>query len=161
MRGTSDGLYDWDLLTGHVWYAARFREIIGYAEAEFPDTFSAFQNVLHPDDRALVLHKIRKHLENQVPLDVRCRVITGSGAYLWCRMRGQADRDAAGRPLRLAGSISDISAQIGAEDALSRSQDFYGTILDSLPLYIAYVDRDRARRLRKPAVSAVLSHAAR
>jgi PAS domain S-box-containing protein len=141
VRGTSDGLYDWDLLTGHVWYAARFREIIGYADGTFPDSFNAFQNVLHADDRALVLQKIRKHLENQMPLDVRCRVVSSAGRQIWCRMRGQADRDAAGRPLRLAGSISDISAQIAAEEALGRSQNFYGTILDSLPFYIAYVDR--------------------
>jgi PAS domain S-box-containing protein len=142
VRGTSDGLYDWDLLTGHVWYADRFREIIGYAQREFPDTFQAFQDVLHVEDRALVLGKIRVHLENQSALDVRCRVQTPDGAMLWCRMRGQAARDAAGRPLRLAGSISDISAQVDAEQALLRSQDFYGTILDSLPLYIAYADRD-------------------
>lgn len=142
VRGTSDGLYDWNLLTGHVWYAARFREIIGYPEVEFPDTFNAFQNVLHREDRSLVLGKIRLHLEKQTTLDVRCRVETRSGALIWCRMRGQADRDAAGRPLRLAGSISDISAQIEAEEALNRSQDFYGTILDSLPLFIAYADRD-------------------
>ena len=142
VRGTSDGLYDWDLLTGHVWYASRFREIIGYADAAFPDTFQALQNVLHADDRALVLNGIRQHLENQAPLDVRCRVTTGDGSTLWCRIRGQAERDAAGRPLRLAGSISDISAQITAEEALVRSQNFYGTILDSLPLYIAYLDRD-------------------
>jgi PAS domain S-box-containing protein len=44
--------------------------------------------------------------------------------------------------MRLAGSISDISAQIHAEEALNRSQDFYGTILDSLPLFIAYADQD-------------------
>lgn len=43
VRGTSEGLFDWDLLTGHVWYAARFRAIIGYDEREFPDTFVAFQ----------------------------------------------------------------------------------------------------------------------
>ncbi|HMN44012.1 MAG TPA: PAS domain-containing protein [Povalibacter sp.] len=142
VRGTSDGLYDWNLHTGHVWYADRFREIVGYGEEDFPDTFSAFQNVLHPDDRALVLHKIRRHLENQSPLDVRCRVVTRSGTALWCRMRGQAARDAAGRPLRLSGSISDVTAQIEAEAALGRSQNFYGTILDSLPLYVAYVDHD-------------------
>ncbi|HEY4370164.1 MAG TPA: PAS domain S-box protein [Steroidobacteraceae bacterium] len=142
VRGTSDGLYDWDLLTGHVWYAARFREIVGYPEAEFPNTFNAFQNALHADDRALVLGKIRSHLENQIRLDVRCRVTTRSGVVIWCRLRGEAERDAAGRPLRLAGSVSDISAQIDAEEALHRSQDFYGTILDSLPLFIAYADRD-------------------
>ena len=142
VRGTSDGLYDWDLLTGHVWYASRFREIVGYPEEEFPNTFHAFQNVLHGDDRVLVLGKIRAHLENQIRLDVRCRVTTRSGVVIWCRLRGEAERDAAGRPLRLAGSVSDISAQIDAEEALHRSQDFYGTILDSLPLFIAYADRD-------------------
>src|SRR5690606_36305667 len=97
----------------------------------------------HPDDRALVLSKIRAHLENQAKLDVRCRVNTRTGATIWCRLRGEAARDPAGRALRLSGSISDISAQIAAEEALSRSQDFYGTILDSLPLFIAYVDRDQ------------------
>jgi PAS domain S-box-containing protein len=142
VRGTSDGLYDWNLLTGHVWYAARFREIVGCGAADFPDTFNAFQNVLHADDRLRVLNKIRAHLENQVRLDMRCRVLTRSGGTLWCRLRGEAERDAAGRPLRLAGSVSDISAQIDAEEALSRSQSFYGTILDSLPLFISYADRD-------------------
>ncbi len=142
VRGTSDGLYDWDLLTGHVWYAARFREIVGYEEADFPDMFASFQNALHPEDRALVLSKIRAHLENQAKLDLRCRVNTRTGATIWCRLRGEAARDAAGRPLRLSGSISDISAQLEAEEALNRSQNFYGTILDSLPLFIAYVDRD-------------------
>lgn len=142
VHGTSDGLYDWDLHTGHVWYAQRFRQIVGYAENEFPDAFASFQNVLHPEDRSLVLGKIRSHLENHAKLDVRCRVRARSGLTLWCRLRGEAARDAAGRPLRLSGSISDISAQVDAEEALHRSQDFYGTILDSLPLFIAYTDRD-------------------
>jgi PAS domain S-box-containing protein len=141
IRGTSDGLYDWNLLTGHVWYASRFREIVGCADQEFPDTFQAFQNVLHPDDRSVVLGKIRAHLENQSRLDVRCRITRRGGAVVWCRLRGEAERDAAGRPYRLSGSLTDISAQMDAEKALSRSQDFYGTVLDSLPLFIAYADR--------------------
>ena len=140
VHGTSDGLYDWDLLTGHVWYAARFRQIVGYSEADFPDTFSAFQSIVFEEDRLRVLASIRGHLENRQPLDVRCRIKTGGGGLLWCRMRGEAERNAGGRPLRLAGSISDISAQVEAEQALSRTQDFYGTVLDSLPLFIAYAD---------------------
>jgi PAS domain S-box-containing protein len=139
--GTSDGLYDWDLLTGHVWYAARFREIVGYSDADFPDTFSAFQAIVDEADRGHVIGSIRAHLENRAPLDVRCRLKTASRKTLWCRMRGEAERNAGGRPLRLAGSISDISAQVEAEQALNRTQDFYGTVLDSLPLYIAYADR--------------------
>jgi PAS domain S-box-containing protein len=140
IRGTSDGLYEWDLLTGHVWYASRFRDIVGCGDAGFPNTFQAFQNVMHPDDRGGVLAKIRLHLENQSRLDLRCRVIARGGTIVWCRLRGEAERDASGRPTRLAGSLSDISAQIEAEKALSRSQDFYGTVLDSLPLFVAYAD---------------------
>jgi PAS domain S-box-containing protein len=142
IRGTSDGLYEWDLLTGHVWYASRFREIIGCSDVNFANTFQAFQNVLHQEDRAAVLSRIRAHLENQSRLDVRCRVVTRNGKIVWCRLRGEAERDASGRPTRLSGSLSDISAQIDAENALSRSQDFYGTVLDSLPLLVAYADRD-------------------
>jgi PAS domain S-box-containing protein len=140
VRGTSDGLYDWNLLTGHVWYASRFREIVGYETAEFPDAFVSFQQVLHAEDRSLVMGKIRAHLENQDRLDLRCRIVHRSGDVRWCRLRGQAERDAAGRPARLSGSLTDISDQIDAEDALTRSQDFYGTVLDALPLLIAYVD---------------------
>ncbi|MBL8269025.1 PAS domain-containing sensor histidine kinase [Steroidobacter sp.] len=142
IRGTSDGLYEWDLLTGHVWYASRFRDIIGCGDVNFANTFQAFQNVLHADDRIAVLTKIRAHLENQSRLDTRCRVVTRQGNIVWCRLRGDAERDASGRPTRLAGSLSDISAQIDAEKALSRSQDFYGTVLDSLPLFVGYADRD-------------------
>ncbi len=142
IRGTLDGLYEWDLLTGHVWYASRFRDIIGCADVNFANTFQAFQNVLHAEDRVSVLGKIRAHLENQSRLDTRCRVVTRKGNIVWCRLRGEAERDASGRPTRLAGSLSDISAQIDAEKALSRSQDFYGTVLDSLPLFVAYADRD-------------------
>jgi PAS domain S-box-containing protein len=122
VHGTSDGLYDWDLLTGHVWYAARFREIVGYSAAEFPDTFNAFQSVVFEADRVRMLTSIRAHLENRQPLDVRCRIRTGSGTLMWCRMRGEAERSAGGRPLRLAGAISDISAQVDAEQALRQSQ---------------------------------------
>jgi PAS domain S-box-containing protein len=142
IRGTLDGLYEWDLLTGHVWYASRFRDIIGCGDVNFANTFQAFQNVLHAEDRVAVLSKIRAHLENQSRLDTRCRVVTRKGNIVWCRLRGDAERDASGRPTRLAGSLSDISAQIEAEKALTRSQDFYGTVLDSLPLFVAYADRD-------------------
>ena len=140
VHGTSDGLYDWDLVTGHVWYAARFRAIVGYAEHDFPDTFAAFQSIVHEADRALVVASIRAHLENRTVLDVRCRIRNASGQQLWCRLRGQAERNAGGHPMRLAGSISDIGAQVEAEAAVTHSRYFYGTILDSLPLYVAYAD---------------------
>jgi len=142
VAGTSDGLFDWDLATGYVWYAPRFREQLGYDSHEFNETFTALQRVLHDEERVTVLTKIRGHLEQRTPLDLRCRVLCKSGEYRWFRLRGSAERDAAGRPRRLSGSIRDISGQIDAEQALHRSEDFYSAILDALPLTVAYLDRD-------------------
>ncbi|HTE43163.1 MAG TPA: PAS domain-containing protein, partial [Steroidobacteraceae bacterium] len=142
VAGTSDGLFDWDLVTGYVWYAPRFREQLGYSEQELNDTFTAFQRVLHDEERLTVLSKIRSHLEQRTQLDLDCRVRCKSGEYRWFRLRGNAERDAAGRPRRLSGSIRDISGQIDAEQALHRSEDFYSTILDALPVTVAYIDRN-------------------
>jgi PAS domain S-box-containing protein len=99
------------------------------------------QRVLHDEERVTVLTKIRAHLEQRAPLDLRCRVLCKSGEYRWFRLRGSAERDAAGRPRRLSGSIRDISGQIDAELALHRSEGFYSAVLDSLPLTVAYIDR--------------------
>jgi PAS domain S-box-containing protein len=141
VAGTSDGLFDWDLVTGYVWYAPRLREQLGYNEHEFNETFTALQRVLHDDERISVLTKIRAHLEQRAPLDLRCRALCKSGEYRWFRLRGSAERDAAGRPRRLSGSMRDISGQIDAEQALHRSEDFFGAILNALPLTVAYIDR--------------------
>lgn len=141
VRATSDGLYEWDLLDGRCWYSRRFQEIAADS-AEPLRSMDDFLQLLHPQDRDLVAGKIREHLETQARLDLRCRLLVG-GQTKWCRLRGEAERDEPGRALRLAGSLGDISAQVQAEQALSRSQDFYGTVLDSLPLLIAYADHEQ------------------
>ncbi|MBC7984648.1 MAG: PAS domain-containing protein [Candidatus Obscuribacterales bacterium] len=141
VAGTSDGLFDWDLVTGYVWYAPRFSELLGYTQQEFPNSFTAFQRALHESDRVTVLASVRSHLEQRAPLDLSCRLADRAGAYRWFRLRAQAERDAAGRPRRLSGAIRDISMQIDAEQALYRSENFYGTILDALPVSVGYIDR--------------------
>ncbi len=146
VAGTSDGLFDWDLETGYVWYAPHFRQMLGYQEQksdhEFANTFVTFQRALHDADRLEVLARIRGHLEQRTPLEMRCRLASKSGTYHWFRLRGSAERDAAGRPRRLSGSIRDIESQVGAEQAVRRSDNFYSTMLDALPLTIAYVDAE-------------------
>lgn len=141
VAGTSEGLFDWDLATGYVWYAPRFRELLGCGDQDFPNNFTAFQKALHPDDRVPVLARVRSQLEQRTPLDMSCRLAFGPNQYRWFRLRALAERDAAGRPKRLSGSIRDISSQVDAEQALHRSEDFYRTVLDALPVSVGYIDR--------------------
>ncbi len=110
VRGTSDGLWEWEVGTEHAWYAPRFKELLGYAEDELEDTLATFQSRLHPDDYSMVMDAIRRHFKHGEPFDCEHRLLTASKEYLWFRVRGVAERDEAGRAVRLAGSLQDITA---------------------------------------------------
>jgi len=108
VQGTTDGLWDWDVGSGTVWYAPRFAELLGYQPHELPQTFEAFESRLHPDDHDHTMQALDQHLREDAPYDAEFRLHTRSGEYRWFRARGSSTRDAAGDPVRTAGSIQDI-----------------------------------------------------
>ncbi|NNE44902.1 MAG: response regulator [Gemmatimonadetes bacterium] len=118
VRGSTDGIWDWDVLTDVVYYSPRFKELIGYTDDEMPNEFSAWEEKLHPDDQEPTLAKVRAHLEHKVPYDVEYRLRTKEGTWRWFRARGQANWDRVGKPVRMAGSITDVEMEKRAEEEL-------------------------------------------
>ncbi|MDJ0717419.1 MAG: PAS domain S-box protein [Prochloraceae cyanobacterium] len=109
VNGSQDGLWDWNILTGEVYIAPRFKEILGYRDSEILDLFSFWPSQLHPEDRDRVLAALQNHLENRVPYDIEYRLRHKNGEYCWIHARGQAIWDETGKATRMAGSICDIS----------------------------------------------------
>lgn len=109
VRGTDDGLWDWDVGTSEVYYAPRFKDMLGFRDDEFPPVFSSFESHLHPEDRDRALQNLQRHVGHQGPFDMQYRLCAKGGDYRWFHARGQASWDAHGRPLRVAGSIRDIT----------------------------------------------------
>ncbi len=120
VAGSNDGLWDWDVETDEVYYTPRFKELLGYRDDEFENTFDEFEMRLHPDDHDPTMTMVRNHLDYHVPYDVEYRLKTKSGEYRWFRARGQAVWDATGRAVRMAGSLTDLSKRKYAEAALER-----------------------------------------
>jgi|GEM_PF-3901276 len=118
VRGTSDGLWDWNLVTGEEYHSPRYQELLGYEAGEMDNTLKAFRSHVHPEDLPKVLAAQQSHLEENAPYDVDLRMRTRSGEYRWFNSRGQAERDANGRPLSMAGAITDITERKQAEEAL-------------------------------------------
>ena len=156
VRGTSDGLWDWDLESGHVWFAPRFKELLGYEADEFADNFTSFKESLHPDDRGGTLAAISQRLDGE-PFDIECRLRSKSSAYRWFRVRGLAHHGDDGTPRRMAGSIQDITIQKLTEQALRENRNFFELILDSVPAHIAYVDATRRVQFINRACASLLS----
>jgi len=123
VSGSNDGLWDWCLGSDEVYYSPRFKELLGYSGAEFPGVLSSWADALHPADREPTMEAVRRHLEEGAPYDVEYRCEKKDGAYGWFRARGRATRDGAGRPLRMAGSLTDIGEQKHAEAELKRFAD--------------------------------------
>ncbi len=128
-RSSSDGL--WDMIypadgkigaqTPFMW-SERFREMLGYRdENDFPNVLGSWASLLHPDHEAVTLERFAKHLSDhtgKTPYDVEYQLRTRSGAYRWFRARGTTLRDATGNPLRVAGSLTDITDQKIRSDEL-------------------------------------------
>lgn len=122
VRGSADGLWDRNILTNEVFFAERYRELLGYSANEFPGEFASFESSLHPEDKERVLRMVAAHLERREPYDAEYRLRTKSGDYRWFRGRGQAIWDEQGRAVRMAGSITDVTERKQAEEGLNLLQ---------------------------------------
>ena len=119
-HGAEDGLWDWDIGTNEVYYAPRFKEMLGFTDAEFPSAFSSFESRVHPEDKDRMFHHLQRHFDHHEVFDVQYRLCAKSGDYRWFQARGQASWGADGRPLRIAGSIRDITTVKEEEQQLRR-----------------------------------------
>jgi len=108
VNGSADGLWDWDLTSGSAYYSPRFKELLGFEGAEFPDVMETVQDALHPDDQEHVIGALARHFKERDGYDSQHRLRCRDGSYRWFRVKGQAIWDAKGKPTRMAGSISDI-----------------------------------------------------
>ena len=125
ISGTQDGLWELDL-TGPVhrmWLTPRLQQLLGYAPGELPDGSQVLRDRVHPQDLAKSDAGIKAHLAANEPFDVEARMQRKSGEYRWYRMRGQAERDASGKALRVSGSLQDTTEAREARDALVRATE--------------------------------------
>ena len=121
IEGALVGLWEYDPNTNHVWYSDQLKRLLGFGEDDFETMspeFSEWVERLHDDDRDRVLNRFGAHLETESEFDVEFRLKNCEGNFVWFRCVGQAEWDAEGNPLRMAGSVTDISGQKKAEASL-------------------------------------------
>ncbi len=109
-RASSDGIWDWDIPSGQVYFSARWREIVGAESSRKLFSLDDWLSRLHPEDIDRVRREIDDHVAGlTLQLDTEYRIRHGDGRYLWMQCRGIALRNNQGEPIRMAGSQSDIT----------------------------------------------------
>ena len=144
VRGANDGVWDWDLATGELYLSPRYRELIGDDDRPTVAGIEAWESHIFPDDRAMVLAAVNDHLEEGAPFDIEYRLRGLEGAVRWFRGRGQAVWDENGRPLRMAGSISDITDRRIAQQLLRETAEKYCSLVETTRTgYAVFDERGR------------------
>ena len=144
IAGTADGLFDWNLQDNSVWYSPRYRELLGYAadDARFPGTYAAFAAHVHPQDLLPVNKVIEDATRTGQPCQLTFRMRRTTGLWGWFEARATVTTDTVTGGVRMAGSMTDITARKEAELALQASERELRTIANSLPGPVAHLDAD-------------------
>lgn len=141
VNGSQDGIWDWDIRTNSLFLSPRWKEMIGYTDAELPDLFPTFEDRVHPEDKQRVSEHLNRYLEGKLmQYCVEFRFRHRNGSYLWIQSRGEALRNADGIPYRMAGSHSDITVRRQAEEALKESERIQRLLLDSIDVGVVVID---------------------
>jgi PAS domain S-box-containing protein len=120
-RATNDGVWDWDVSAGTVYYSPRWKAMLGYEDAEIGRTPGEWLDRVHPDDRKELSAAIAAQLGGaSAPLEVRHRIRTRSGDHRWVLCRALTVVDDAGCPSRVVGVLIDLSEQKALEEQLRR-----------------------------------------
>ena len=111
MRGSNDGLWDWNLDTDEVYYSPRWKSMLGYEEDELIPTIETWKSHVHPDDRNFVLEKARDYIEGRAEsFEVEMRMHHKDGHIVYILSRGfLASHKSNKTPYRLVGTHVDIT----------------------------------------------------
>jgi diguanylate cyclase (GGDEF)-like protein/PAS domain S-box-containing protein len=140
VQGANDGLWDWNIKSGKIFFAPRWKEILGYKENEVGEGLDDWLKLIHPEDLESFKLSLSNHLSGFSPhFWIEHRMLMKKGDYRWVLTRGVAVKDADNMPYRMAGSLTDISERKLAE--LQLLHDAFHDSLTGLANRALFYDR--------------------
>ena len=141
VNGAGDGLWDWDLRTGYVFYSRQWKAMLGHAEEEIGPTLNEFVGRIHPDDLQASWHAVERHLRGEAAdFVIELRMRAKDGSWRTILDRGKAIEHAEdGSPLRIIGTHTDITARKQIEMELSARVRWLSEMMENLPIGAVFV----------------------
>ena len=150
MLGTNAGLWDWDLENNKIYHGPKWKEMLGYNSSEFENAdIEAIYSLVHPDDLEKVKQSVEKHLIHQDPFEIEYRIKKKNGKYEWFFDSGKAILNNEGKPIRMVGSIINVSKRKVAEEEILRQKDLLEKANAELDRFVYITSHD----LKAPLLS--------
>ncbi len=132
LEGSGQGVWDWNAETNEVYFSPRWKEMLGYTEAEIGARLEEWDSRLHPEDREATYRQLQRYLDGDAPIyESEHRLRCKDGSYRWVQDRGMAVAwNAEGRPVRLIGVHLDITERVRSGQVLQESEGQFRAIFD-------------------------------
>ncbi len=154
------GTFDWDIRTGVNIWTPELEAMYGLPPGGFAKTEAAWEQLVHPQDRAEALHLVARAFEAGEPTEGEWRVVWPDGSVHWLAGRWQVFKDESGKPLRMTGVNIDITERKRAEEALTASERKYRSLVHNIPDVTWTTDREGRTRFISPNVKDVYGYSA-
>ncbi|HEY5579728.1 MAG TPA: diguanylate cyclase [Rhodoferax sp.] len=134
IEGSGDGLWDWNVGDGSVFFSKQYKQMLGLMDFEMGNELQEWEMRVHPDDKAGSLAALQAYLDGQTPVyATQYRMRCKDGSYKWVLDRGTvASRSDAGKPLRMIGTHTDISAHKNVEEKLQLAASVFTHALEGI-----------------------------
>jgi PAS domain S-box-containing protein len=122
--GAQEGVWDWNLETGAVVYSRQWKQMLGYLDEEIEPHVSAWERLLHPDDRQRAQEVNERVARGGQTYEGEFRLRHKNGHYLHVLSRGfPVRRESDGTVVRIVGTHFDLTERKQAEEALRRAHE--------------------------------------
>jgi PAS domain S-box-containing protein len=109
------GSYNWDIVKNNVYRSDEMYRILGYEPRGLGPTYEAYMGAVHPEDRDSFNRSIQDALNNIKPHRMDYRIIRPDGTVRFIHGEAEVETDGSGKPVRLIGTIHDITERKLAE----------------------------------------------
>ncbi|MCB1916146.1 MAG: PAS domain S-box protein [Rhodocyclaceae bacterium] len=121
LKATREGIWDWDIASGRVIHNEHWYRLLGHEPGGVPPTVEAFAALIHPDDQETVWARLQAALRGDTDdYYSEHRLRRRDGSIIWVQDRGRVvEWDEQARPVRVVGSVADITSRKNAENELA------------------------------------------
>ncbi len=136
------GYLDWDLKTNDILWSDETYRIYGVKQGPKTPTIESTMRMVHPEDFEFVKSHLEAVVKGEAEYNIEHRMIRPDGRVITVHAMGEVTRDDKGNPLRMLGTVLDITERKRVEEERRRSHEFLHKVLASLDEAVLVVDQD-------------------
>ena len=138
------GFWCWHIQTNQIEWSDNIEEVLSCSSNDLQNRFDTFRAMIYVADRTRFLEVIQKSIDNRTDYHINYRIVLRNGALRWVEGHGKVILSESGEAIQLLGTVRDVTARKEAERKSKESEHLFQLVMDNIPAFIFWKDRDSA-----------------